>query len=152
VLHWHWCNRNNIDLSTPLLSGKRGLVVGIANEHHIAVVCARAFRAAGAELALTYLSDRSKAYVAPIASDVAPPIFTPVGTEAPGQMEAVFDAMDAEWGTLNFLLHSLTLLAIPLMRNGGSILTMSYHVTGKVVDAEPRDNRGHRQCGRWPYR
>ncbi len=52
------------------LSGKRGLVVGVSNEHSLAWAAAQAFRAAGAELAITYHSERSKTFVAPLAGQI----------------------------------------------------------------------------------
>ena len=53
----------------PLLEGKRGLIVGIANEHSIAWGCAKAFRALGAELAVTYLNEKAKKFVEPLARE-----------------------------------------------------------------------------------
>ena len=90
-----------------LLQGKRGLVVGIANEHSIAAGCARAFCASGAELAVTYVNDKSKAYVEPVVAELNAPIFLPLDVEVAGQMEAVFDSIDKTWGKLDFLLHSI---------------------------------------------
>ena len=55
-----------------LLEGKRGLIIGIANDQSIAWGCARAFHALGAELALTYLSDKAKPHVEPLAREVKP--------------------------------------------------------------------------------
>jgi enoyl-[acyl-carrier protein] reductase I len=54
-------------VKAKLLEGKRGLVIGIANENSIAWGCAKAFRALGAELAVTYLNDKAKKYVEPLA-------------------------------------------------------------------------------------
>jgi enoyl-[acyl-carrier protein] reductase I len=90
-----------------LLKGKRGLVVGIANEHSIAAGCAMAFRAAGAELAVTYANEKSKPYVAPVVAKLDAPLFLPLNVEIDGQMEAVFKAIEFEWGKLDFILHSI---------------------------------------------
>ena len=151
-----------------LLKGKRGLVVGIANEHSIAAGCALAFHAAGAKLAVTYANEKSKPFIAPVVARLDAPIFMPLDVEADGQLEAVFDAIKREWGQLDFVLHSIaycpkddlhgpvsqcskegfaqamdvsvhslirmTRLAVPLMAQGGSILTMSYYGAEKVVD------------------
>ena len=151
-----------------LLKGKRGLVVGIANEHSIAAGCARAMSAAGAELAVTYGHEKAKPFVEPVVSDLNAPIFMPMDVEVDGQMEAVFDKITRDWGNLDFVLHSIaycnredlhgpvsqcskagfaqamdisvhslirmTRLAIPLMPEGGSILTLSYYGAEKVVD------------------
>jgi enoyl-[acyl-carrier protein] reductase I len=89
------------------LQGKRGLVVGIANEHSIAYGCARAFRALGAELAVTYLNAKAEPYVRPLAEDLGCPIIMPLDVTAPGQLEDVFDGIRQRWGRLDFALHSL---------------------------------------------
>lgn len=151
-----------------LLAGKRGLVMGIANEHSIAAGCATVAHASGAQLAVTYANEKSKSYVAPVAQQVEASVFMPLDVEIDGQMEAVFDAISEKWGRLDFLLHSIaycpkddlhgpvsqcskegfaramdisvhsfiraTRLAVPLMAEGGSILTMSYYGAEKVVD------------------
>lgn len=90
-----------------LLEGKKGLVVGIANEQSIAAGCANAFHQAGAQLAVTYLSDRSKPHVEPVARAVGAEMFLPLDVEAGGQMEAVFAEIERRWGRLDFLLHSV---------------------------------------------
>lgn len=90
-----------------LLQGKRGLVVGIANEHSIAAGCAIALRAAGAELAVTYADERSKPFVAPVVAKLDAPIFLPLDVEIDGQMETVFEAMDREWRQIDFVVHSI---------------------------------------------
>ena len=89
------------------LRGKKGLIVGIANEDSIAWGCARAFRAAGAELAVTWLNEKARPYVEPLAEQLQAPIQMPLDVEQDGQMEAVFDALGARWGRLDFLLHSI---------------------------------------------
>ena len=89
------------------LQGKKGLVVGIANEHSIAWGCARAFRSAGAELAVTWLNDKARPFVEPLAHELHAPIQMPLDVEQNGQMEAVFDAIGDRWGRLDFLLHSI---------------------------------------------
>ena len=89
------------------LKGKRGLVVGVANEASIAAGCARAFRAAGAELALTFLNEKARPWVEPVAQEVGAPLFLPCDVREPGQLEAVVDRITAEWGRLDFLLHAI---------------------------------------------
>jgi len=91
----------------PLLEGKRGLIVGIANDQSIAWGCAKAFRALGAELAVTYLNDKAKKYVEPLARALNAPIVMPLDVQVPGQMEAVFDRIGQEWGEMDFLIHSI---------------------------------------------
>ena len=150
-----------------LLEGKRGLIVGIANEQSIAWGCAKAFRALGAEIAVTYLNEKAKKYVEPLARELEAPIFMPLDVATPGQTEAVFERIEQEWGDLDFLVHSIAFspkdtlqgrvidaprdgflttmdvscwsflrmahLAEPLMKNGGSIFTMSYYGSQMVV-------------------
>ena len=91
----------------PLLEGKRGLIVGIANDKSIAWGCARAFRALGAELAVTYLNEKAKKFVEPLAGALEAPIFMPMDVGVPGQMEAVFERIKDEWGELDFVVHSI---------------------------------------------
>jgi enoyl-[acyl-carrier protein] reductase I len=91
----------------PLLEGKQGLIVGIANDQSIAWGCAKAFRALGAELAVTYLNEKAKKFVEPLAREVAAPIFMPLDVRTDGQMEAVFERIRKEWGRLDFLVHSI---------------------------------------------
>jgi enoyl-[acyl-carrier protein] reductase I len=91
----------------PLLEGKQGLIVGIANDQSIAWGCAKAFRALGAELAITYLNDKAKKFVEPLAREVAAPIVMPLDVRTAGQTEAVFERIRKEWGRLDFLVHSI---------------------------------------------
>lgn len=149
------------------LQGKKGLVVGIANAQSIAWGCARAFRDAGAELAVTWFNDKARLYVEPLAQQLQAPIALPLDVEQPGQMEAVFAAIEQQWGRLDFVLHSIAFapksdlhgrvtdssregfgramdischsfarmarLAEPLMKDGGSLMTMSYVGAEEVI-------------------
>jgi enoyl-[acyl-carrier protein] reductase I len=89
------------------LTGKKGLVLGIANEHSIAYGCAKAYRAAGADLAVTYLNDKAKPHVEPLAEQLAASLLLPCDVQQAGQLEAVFKAIEREWGRLDFVLHSM---------------------------------------------
>ncbi len=89
------------------LAGKRGLVTGIANDHSIAWGCAKAFRAMGAELAVTYLNDKARVHVEPLARQVDATLLLPLDLNQPGQLEAVFERIAAEWGGLDFVLHAI---------------------------------------------
>jgi enoyl-[acyl-carrier protein] reductase I len=109
----------------PLLEGKRGLIVGIANDQSIAWGCAKAFRALGAELAVTYLNDKAKTYVEPLARELNAPIVMPLDVQISGQMEAVFERIEKEWGQMDFLIHSIAFSPKETLRD-------------RVVDA-PRD-------------
>lgn len=89
------------------LEGKKGLVVGIANDQSIAWGCAKAFRDLGADLSITYLNDKSKKYVEPLARALGAQILMPLDVRIPGQMEGVFDRIGKEWGRLDFAVHSI---------------------------------------------
>lgn len=150
------------------LNGRKGLVIGIANEHSIAWSAAQHFRNAGADLAITYLNDKARPFVEPLAQSVGATLVLPCDVSEPGQLEAVFEAIEKEWNGLDFLLHSIAWarkedlhgrltdcsadgfaesmlischsfirmakLAEPLMKNGGSLITLSYYGAEKVVD------------------
>jgi enoyl-[acyl-carrier protein] reductase I len=90
-----------------LLEGKKCLVVGIANESSIAWGCAKAFRALGADVAVTYVNDKAKKYVEPLAEELEASIVMPLDVTQPGQMEAVFDEIAAKWNRLDCLVHSI---------------------------------------------
>lgn len=89
------------------LDGKTGLIVGIANEHSLAYGCARHFRAAGADLAITYLNAKAEPYVRPLAAALGGKIVLPCDVTVDGQLEAVFDEIANTWGRLDFVLHSI---------------------------------------------
>jgi enoyl-[acyl-carrier protein] reductase I len=155
------------EVSSLPLSGKKALVLGIANEHSIAFGCARAFRQLGAELAITYLNDKARPYVEPLARQLEAPIFEPLNVQQPGELEAVFDRVGETWGRVDIALHSIAFapkedlqggllncsaagfalaidvschsfvrmakLAVPLMREGGTLFAMTYHGATKVI-------------------
>ncbi len=91
----------------PLLEGKRGLIIGVANEHSIAWGCAKAFYGLGAEVAITYLNDKAKPHVEPLANEIGSKILMPLDVRIAGQMEAVFDRIKRDWGRLDFVVHSI---------------------------------------------
>jgi enoyl-[acyl-carrier protein] reductase I len=95
------------EVPRPPLKGKKALIVGIANEHSIAYGCARAFRELGAELAITYVNEKTKTYVEPLARALKAPIFMPLDVAKPGELEAVFARIKKEWGVLDIALHSI---------------------------------------------
>jgi enoyl-[acyl-carrier protein] reductase I len=149
------------------LKGKKGLIVGIANNQSIAWGCAKAFRALGAELAVTYLNERARKHVEPLAKELEAPIFMPLDVNTEGQIEQLFERIEKEWGRLDFLLHSIAFspkealhgrvvdvsrdgflktmdiscwsfmrmahLAEPLMKEGGTLFTMTYYGSQMVV-------------------
>src|SRR5690242_11922590 len=96
-----------INVPRPVLTGSKALVVGVANQHSIAFGCAKAFHALGAELAITYVNEKTKTYVEPLARDLVAPIVLPCDVAQPGQLEAVFQTIGQTWGVLDFALHSI---------------------------------------------
>jgi len=95
------------------LEGRKGLVVGIANAHSIAYGCARAFRARGAELAVTYLNDKARPYVEPLAQELQAPIFLPCDVQDDAQVDALSAALRERWGRLDFALHAVAFAPKP---------------------------------------
>ncbi len=91
----------------PHLEGRKALVVGIANDHSIAWGCAKWLRALGAELAITYLNEKAKKFVEPLATELQAKIFMPLDVNKPGELEAVFERITKEWGQLDVLVHSI---------------------------------------------
>ena len=95
------------DIPSPPLKGKKALVVGIANDSSIAYGCASAFHELQADLAITYLNEKSKQYVEPLAKQLEAPIFMPLDVSQPGQIEALFEEITRKWGRLDILVHSI---------------------------------------------
>ena len=89
------------------LAGKRGLITGIANTDSIAWGCAKAFRALGAELAVTYLNEKALPHVEPLARQVDASLLLPMNLLNDGELESVFDRIETDWGQLDFVLHSI---------------------------------------------
>jgi enoyl-[acyl-carrier protein] reductase I len=155
-------------VKAKLLEGKRGLIVGIANDQSIAWGCARAFRAFGAELGVTYLNEKARKHVEPLCEVLEAPIVMPLDMREPGQLEAVFARIEKDWGKLDFVVHSIAFaprealhgrvvdvgrdgflatmdiscwsfirmahLAEPLMKDGGTLFTMTYYGSQMVVE------------------
>jgi enoyl-[acyl-carrier protein] reductase I len=96
-----------LEVPRPVLKGSKALVVGVANEHSIAYGCAKAFRELGADLAITYINEKTKTYVEPLANELGAPIFMPLDVSTPGMLEAVFEKIGNEWGQLDILVHSI---------------------------------------------
>ena len=143
-----------------LMKGKRGLVMGVANEKSIAWGIARALHAEGAEMAFTYQGENFGARVRPLAESIGARLVLPADVQDDASLDAVFETLEKEWGKLDFLVHAiafsdkaelsgrfvnttrrnflhsldiscyslvdLTRRAAPMMKDGGSIVTMSY--------------------------
>ena len=115
-----------------VLEGRRALVVGVANDSSIAWGCAKAFREVGAEVALTYLNDRARPHVEPLAREIEAPLFLPLDVAVPGQLEAVFEAVGRQWGGLDILVHSIAFA--PKEDLQGGLLDCSAEGFAKAMD------------------
>ncbi|AZN37640.1 enoyl-ACP reductase FabI [Iodobacter ciconiae] len=89
------------------LAGKKGIIIGIANQHSIAYGCAKAFKQRGAELAITYINEKGRPFVEPLATELEASLFLPMDVLQAGQMEAVFEEVRKKWGRLDFAIHSI---------------------------------------------
>lgn len=97
----------SVENPRPILAGKKALVVGIANQDSIAYGCAKAFREVGADIAITYLNEKARPHVEPLAKELGAPIFAPLDVAKPGELEALFARIEKEWGQLDILVHSI---------------------------------------------
>ena len=120
------------DTLRPILAGRKALVVGIANEQSIAYGCAKAFRTVGAELAVTWLNDKARPYVEPLAQELGASITGALDVSAPGQLEAIFDRIRSEWGRLDILVHSIAFA--PKEDLQGGLLDCSAEGFAKAMD------------------
>lgn len=90
-----------------LMQGKRGLIMGVANDHSIAWGIAKALHAQGAELAVTYQGDALGKRVKPLAESLNAPLILPCDVEDIASVDATFAAMKDKWGTIDFLVHAI---------------------------------------------
>jgi enoyl-[acyl-carrier protein] reductase I len=120
------------DAIRPVLTGHKALVVGIANDQSIAFGCARAFRDAGAELAVTWLNEKARPHVEPLARALEAPITGALDVAVPGQLEAVFDQIRQRWGKLDILVHSIAFAPLDDLRGG--LLDCSAEGFAKAMD------------------
>ncbi len=91
----------------PLMKGKRGLILGVANKNSIAWGIARTLAAHGAELAFTYLGEAFGKRVKPLAETLGADLVLPCDVEDISSVDAVFDRLKDEWGQLDFIVHSV---------------------------------------------
>lgn len=89
------------------LAGQKALVVGIANGNSIALGCARALRAQGADLAITWLNAKAEPHVRPLAEALGADIMMPLNVSKPGELDALFGQIADRWGRLDTLVHSI---------------------------------------------
>ena len=153
--------------SPALMSGKRGLVMGVANDRSIAWGIAQAVSAQGAELAFTYQGEALEKRVRPLADKVGSAVVRPCDVSDDASIDAVFSALKDRWGQIDFLVHAIAYAdkeelkgkylatsrdnfvksldiscysftavaqrAVPLMSEGGSLLTLSYYGAERVM-------------------
>ncbi|WP_448203060.1 enoyl-ACP reductase FabI [Azospirillum sp. sgz302134] len=151
----------------PLMDGKRGLIMGVANDRSIAWGIASTLAQHGAELAFTYQGDALLKRVKPLAEQVKAPIVVPCDVTDEASIDATFAAIEKEWGSLDFVVHAIAFSdkseldglylnttrsnflrtmdiscysftavaqrAVPLMKNGGSLVTLSYYGAERVM-------------------
>lgn len=120
------------DTIRPVLAGKRALIVGIANQDSIAYGCAKAFRNVGADLAITWLNDKARPHVEPLATELGAEIMAGLDVAVPGELEAVFDTIRQKWGRLDTLIHSIAFA--PKADLQGGLLDCSATGFAKAMD------------------
>ncbi len=152
---------------TGLMAGKKGLIMGLANDRSLAWGIAQKLREAGAELAFSYQGEALKKRVAPLAEQVGSDFLIDCDVSDMGAMDEAFAQIEKRWGKMDFLIHAIgfsdkselrgeyvdtslenflmtmnisaySLVAVakrarPLMRDGGSIVTLTYYGAEKVV-------------------
>src|SRR3954454_25033303 len=116
----------------PVLAGHKALVIGVANEHSIAYGCAKAFHTVGAELGITWLNDKARPYVEPLAKELEATITGPLDVSVPGQLEAIFDQVRTQWGRLDIQVHSIPFA--PKEDLQGGLLNCSAEGFAKAMD------------------
>jgi enoyl-[acyl-carrier protein] reductase I len=149
------------------MAGKKGLIMGVANERSIAWAISKACHDAGAKLAFTFQGDALEKRVRPLAKTVDSEIVMPCDVTDPASIDATFAEIEKKWGGLDFLVHAIAFSdknqlkgkyidttadnfaltmnvscysftavaqrAVPLMKNGGSLLTLTYYGAERVI-------------------
>jgi enoyl-[acyl-carrier protein] reductase I len=121
-----------LEAPRPILKERKALVVGVANDSSIAYGCAKAFAELGASLALTYLNEKAKDYVAPLARELGADILAPLDVSRPGELEALFELIRSKWGRLDLLVHSIAFA--PKDDLQGGLLDCSAEGFAKAMD------------------
>lgn len=100
-------SENDISVPGPLLKGKRGLIMGVANDRSIAWGIARVLAGQGAELAFTYQGEAFGRRAVPLAESVGSKIVLPCDVDDLSTVDAAFDELKKQWGTIDFVVHAL---------------------------------------------
>ncbi|MDO8975932.1 enoyl-ACP reductase FabI [Reyranella sp.] len=153
--------------AAQLMAGKKGLVMGVANERSIAWGIAKACHDQGAEVAFTFQGEALEKRVRPLANSIGAKIIEPCDVTNPASIDAVFAKLEKEWGKLDFVVHAIAFSnkdelrgryldtsadnftltmnvsvysftavaqrAVPLMKDGGSLLTLTYYGAERVI-------------------
>ncbi len=156
-----------MNAAAQLMAGKKGLVMGVANERSIAWAISKACHEHGAKLAFTFQGEALEKRVRPLASSIGSDIIMPCDVTNPGSIDAAFAAVEKTWGGLDFLVHAIAFSnkdqlkgryldttadnfaltmnvscysftavaqrAVPLMKNGGCLLTLTYFGAERVI-------------------
>ena len=96
-----------VKLPNALMAGKRGLIMGVANDHSIAWGIARTLAENGAELAFTYQNDALRKRLEPLADSIGADLVLPCDVEHTGDLDAVINTLGETWGTVDFALHAI---------------------------------------------
>ena len=156
------------------LSGKKGIIFGVANERSIAWAIARSLSDAGARLAVTYQDDRLKGRVERLSASLTDPLLLPCDASDDGQIEQVFEALGQEFGDVSFLIHSIAFAnredlsgrfvdtgrdgfrialevsaysLLPLVRHAAPLMTDGGSVVAMTFDASRRVYPGYNVMG-----
>jgi enoyl-[acyl-carrier protein] reductase I len=121
-----------MEVARPVLKGAKALLVGVANQHSIACGCAKAFRTLGADLAITYVNEKTKSYVEPLARELEADIVMPLDVTRDAELEAVFGRIRTQWKRLDILVHSLA--SAPKEDLRGGLLNCSASGFSKAMD------------------
>ncbi len=154
-------------MTTPIMAGKRGLIMGVANDRSIAWGIAQACHNHGAELAFTYQGDALEKRVRPLAEGIGSKIVVPCDVTDEASIDATFKEIEKQWGKIDFVVHAIAFSdkneldglylnttranflktmdisvysftavaqrAVPLMKEGGSLLTLTYYGAERVM-------------------
>lgn len=152
---------------STLMAGKKGLIMGVANDRSIAWGIAKTAHAHGAELAFTYQGEALEKRVRPLAEEIGSTIILPCDVTDEASVEATFKELESKWGKLDFVVHAIAFSdkneldglylnttranflktmdisvysftsvaqkAVPLMNEGGSLLTLTYYGAERVM-------------------
>lgn len=156
-----------MSIASPIMAGKRGVIMGVANDHSIAWGIAKTLAQHGAELAFTYQSESLEKRVAPLAQELGSSLLVPCDVGQEGDIKKAFGLLSKQWDSVDFVVHAIAYAdknelkgqyldtsrtnfinsmniscysftetcreAAPYMKEGGSLLTLTYYGAEKVM-------------------